>query len=564
MPFDGFFTHAMVHELAPILETGRVSRLDQPYPAELILTIRAHRHNKKLLLSANPTYPRMQLTSIPFKNPDVPTKFTMTLRKYLNGAILSHIEQIGNDRIIKLTFDTRDEIGDAKQLHLYIEIMARHSNITLVNPENGKILDCIKHVGSDQNRVRLLMPGATFRMPPKQDRVNPYLPNQNYTDLVPQYPDTNDLAHALQQTYQGLARPTAVAFAKKLQAGSDNLPQAYQEFIQAFDHPQPVIIKPAKGKMQFAAFPAVDDKEEELTHFDSLSAMLDQFYAGKAEADRTKELAGNVLQVLHNELKKDKRKVKKLNKQLDAAKDADQYRIRGEILTTYLGKLKQGMTSITLPNFYDDNKPLKIKLSNQLSPSRNAQKYFTRYDKLKKSVAYVNQQLKLTNEEIDYFNNIESQLELGSPSDVREIKLELTQQGYLKKKQKPGKKRRKVKISKPEAFKTSSGTEVLVGKNNLQNDRLSFKIANKNDIWLHVQGMPGSHVVLRSAHPSDQDLLEAAELAAYFSKGRHSDHVPVQYLPVKKLHKPSGAKPGFVTFRGQTTIRVTPHLIGNK
>lgn len=563
MPFDGFFTHAMIHELAPLLETGRISRLDQPYPAELILTIRAHRHNHKLLLSANPTYPRMQLTQIPFKNPDVPTKFAMTLRKYLSGALLSKIEQVENDRIIKLTFDTRDEIGDAKGLFLYVEIMARHSNITLVNPENGKILDCIKHVGSDQNRIRLLMPGATWVMPPKQDRLNPYLPNQAYTDLVPKYSDTGDLAHALQQTYQGLSRPTAVAFAKKLQAG-DNLPQAYQEFIQGFDHPQPVIIKPAKGRMQFAAFPPVDAKDDELTHFDSLSAMLDQFYAGKAEADRTKELAGNVLQVIHNELKKDKRKVKKLNRELDAAKDADQYRIRGEILTTYLNQLKPGMSSITLPNFYDDNKPLKINLSNELSPSRNAQKYFTRYDKLKKSVAYVNEQLRLTNEEIDYFNNIESQLDLGSPSDVREIKEELIQQGYLKKKHRSGKKRRKFKVSKPEAFQTSDGTQVLVGKNNLQNDRLSFKIANKNDIWLHVQGMPGSHVVLRNPHPSDQSLLEAAELAAYYSKGRHSEHVPVQYLPVKKLHKPSGAKPGFVTFRGQTTIRVTPKLLAHQ
>lgn len=563
MPFDGFFTHAIVHELAPMLETGRVSRIDQPYPAELILTIRAHRHNQKLLLSANPTYPRIQLTAIPFKNPDVPTKFAMTMRKYLNGAILQDIEQIQNDRIIKFTFANRDEIGDAKELHLYVEIMARHSNITLVNPENGKILDCIKHVGSDQNRVRLLMPGATFKMPPKQDRLNPYLPNQAYTDLVPQNPDVKDLAHALQQTYQGLAGITAQAFAKKLQ-GSDNLPQAYQEFIQAFDHPAPVIIKPDKGKLQFFAFPPVDAKAEELTHFKTLSAMLDKFYVGKAEADRTKELAGNVLQVLHNELKKDKRKVKKLNQELAAAGEADKYRIRGEILTTYLGKVKAGMSEITLPNFYDDNKPLKIKLSNQLSPSRNAQKYFTRYDKLKKSVAFVNEQLKLTNQEIDYFNNIESQLELGSPADVREIQLELTQQGYLKKKQHPGKKRRKVKISKPESFQTSDGTEVLVGKNNLQNDRLSFKIANKNDIWLHVQGMPGSHVVIRDAHPSEESLLEAAQLAAYFSKGRDSDHVPVQYLPVKRLHKPSGAKPGFVTFRGQTTILVTPKSLPHK
>ncbi len=560
MSFDGFFTHAMVHELDQTLTTGRVARVSQPYPAELIITIRAHRHNHALLLSANPTYPRIQITTIPYSNPAVPTNFTMTLRKYLEGAILHSIEQVGNDRIIKLTFDTRDELGDSQQLVLVSEIMARHSNISLVNHKTGKIIDTIKHVGSDQNRVRLLLPGATFVMPPKQDKLDPYLPNQLYSDLVRQYQDPRELAHQLQQGYEGLGTDTARDLANRLLA-SDHLPTAYQQFIQHFNSPDPVIIN--DKRKSFMVFPPLNTEEDTLQHYPTLSEMLDNYYAQKAQQDRSKELAGQVIKVIKNELKKDRRKVKKFNQQLADADAADRYRIRGEILTTYLGKLKPGMKEITLPNFYDDNKPLKIKLAPELSPSRNAQKYFTKYDKLKASVAHVNEQMKLTNDEIAYFENIQNQIDLAEPSDIQEIRLELQQQGYIKGKKQKSKKRRKVRLSKPEQFHTSDGTLVLVGKNNLQNDRLSFKTANKNEIWLHVKDIPGSHVVIRSTDPSEQTILEAAQLAAYFSKGRDSDNVPVDYLPVKRLHKPNGAKPGFVTFTGQKTLYVTPHKLAN-
>ncbi|MDM8266333.1 NFACT RNA binding domain-containing protein [Limosilactobacillus pontis] len=560
MSFDGFFTHAMVHELDQTLTTGRVARVSQPYPAELIITIRAYRHNHALLLSANPTYPRIQITTIPYSNPAVPTNFTMTLRKYLEGAILHSIEQVGNDRIIKLTFDTRDELGDSQQLVLVSEIMARHSNISLVNHKTGKIIDTIKHVGSDQNRVRLLLPGATFVMPPKQDKLDPYLPNQLYSDLVRQYQDPRELAHQLQQGYEGLGTDTARDLANRLLA-SDHLPTAYQQFIQHFNSPDPVIIN--DKRKSFMVFPPLNTEEDTLQHYPTLSEMLDNYYAQKAQQDRSKELAGQVIKVIKNELKKDRRKVKKFNQQLADADAADRYRIRGEILTTYLGKLKPGMKEITLPNFYDDNKPLKIKLAPELSPSRNAQKYFTKYDKLKASVAHVNEQMKLTNDEIAYFENIQNQIDLAEPSDIQEIRLELQQQGYIKGKKQKSKKRRKVRLSKPEQFHTSDGTLVLVGKNNLQNDRLSFKTANKNEIWLHVKDIPGSHVVIRSTDPSEQTILEAAQLAAYFSKGRDSDNVPVDYLPVKRLHKPNGAKPGFVTFTGQKTLYVTPHKLAN-
>lgn len=559
MAFDGLFTHAIVHELNKTLATGRVAKVNQPYPAELIMTIRAHRHNYSLLLSANPTYPRMQITEIAYQNPPVPSNFAMTMRKYLEGAILESIEQVDNDRIIKMNFNTRDELGDQQHLVLITEIMARHSNVSLVNEKTNKIIDSIKHVSSDQNRVRLLLPGATFIMPPKQDRANPYLPNQIYTDLIRKGLDEKDLAKQLQMNYQGLGKQSANELATELLSSND-LPTTYHTFLSHFENPDPVTYIDNNGKQQFAVFLPTGVKKA--IHYPTLSAMLDAFYANKAQRDRSRELAGQVLRVLNTELKKDRRKVKKLNDQLGDAAKADYYRIRGEILTTYLNKLTTGMTEVTLPNFYDDNKELKISLDPELSPSRNSQKYFTKYEKLKASVDYVNEQLKLTKEEIDYLSNIESQIDLASPADIQEIQVELQEQGYIKKK-KSGKKKRKVRPSKPEEFHTSNGTTVLVGKNNMQNDRLSFKIANKNDTWLHVKDIPGSHVILRDANPDEDTLLEAAQLAAYFSKGRESDNVPVDYLPVKRLHKPNGAKPGFVTFTGQKTLYVTPKKLDN-
>ena len=563
MAFDGLFTHAMVHELKKELKGGRINRISQPYPAELLIVVRAHRHNQTLLLSANPSYPRFQITTIPYQNPAVPTNFTMTMRKYLESAVVDDIKQVGNDRIVEFYLSTRDELGDVQELVLVVEIMARHSNVTLVHRKTGKIIDAIKHVGSDVNRVRTLLPGAQFIMPPKQKKTNPYQANQHYTTLARQDgQDVKQLGHDLQNQYEGFGRESANDLATRL-IQSDNLPIAYGTFLHGFEDPKPVILTDQGGKRHFFAFAPLEmGKYTDQQTFPTLSAMLDAFYANKAESDRTRELAGQVLQVVNNELKKDWRKVKKFNHALDEASRADYYRIRGEILTTYLGKLHSGMKAISLPNFYDDNRPLKIKLEPELSPSRNAQHYFTRYDKLKKSVAHINEQMAKTKSEINYFNGIKSQLDIAAPADVQEIKLELEQEGYIRRKKRN--KRRKPRVPKPEQFKASDGTIIMVGKNNLQNDRLSFKIANKNDIWLHVKDMPGSHVVIRDADPNDQTILEAAQLAAYFSKARQSDNVPVDYLAVKHLHKPHGAKPGFVTFRGQTTINVTPHLLKEK
>ncbi|HJE44900.1 NFACT RNA binding domain-containing protein [Levilactobacillus namurensis] len=558
MSFDGSFTHAMVHELSQTVATGRVSKINQPYANEIVLTIRANGHNYPVLLSANPTYARIQITTIPYVNPPVPTNFTMILRKYLQGAILKDVTQAANDRVVHLHFTSRNELGDQQELHLIIEIMARHSNVILVDQGSGKILDAIKHVGSDQNRYRLLLPGALYITPPKQDLDNPFAgPRPDLAETVRDYPNRDVLATTLQHQYQGLGKDTAAALATALHEPGD-VAAHFTAFFAKFDTPQPSLAISAKGKTSFTAFPYPTDGQNQSAT--TLSSLLDTYYQDKAERDRVQQQGSVLIRVVRNELKKNRNKYKKLQRTMAETENADEYRIKGEVLTTYLYQVKRGETSVSLPNFYDNEKPLKIALSNQLSPNQNAQKYFKRYQKAKNAVVYVTEQLAQTKANIDYFENIMAQIELAAPKDLIDIKLELKQGGYLRDHDhmKKAKKQRKQKISQPDRFTASDGTKISVGKNNLQNDKLTLHTAKRTDIWLHVKDMPGSHVIIHAADPSEDTILEAANLAAYFSKARDSSTVPVDYVPVKRIHKPNGAKPGFVIFTGQKTVFVTP------
>ncbi|MBU7496907.1 NFACT family protein [Lactiplantibacillus pentosus] len=556
MSFDGLFTHAMVTELRQTLVGGRISKINQPYQNELILTIRANRQNYPVLLSADPTYPRIQTTQIPYVNPAVPTNFAMMMRKYLQGAVVTAVTQMANDRVVHLTVATRNELGDAETLTLIIEIMARHSNVILVDDQTSKIIDVIKHVGADQNRYRLLLPGATYIQPPKQDKIDPFTPNTDYQTLVRDYPNEDVLAKQLQQHYQGLGRDSAQQLAADLHQPGD-LAAHYQAFLTQFNHPEPTLITLPNRKTMFAAG-KFDHFGPATRQFDTLSQLLDFYYADAAQRERVQQQAGNLIRVVKNNLKKNRNKLKKLEQTLANTKQADELRLKGEILTTYLHEVKRGMTEITLPDYYHDNAPLKIQLSTQLSPSRNAQKYFSRYQKQKNAVGYVGEQIDLTQAEIDYLDNIQTQIELASPADIAEIREELTQQGYLKQHHTKKKQRSSRRPSQPQAFVATDGTPISVGKNNRQNDQLTLKTAHKSDYWLHTQKIPGSHVIVHSDHPSETTLMEAANLAAYFSKARDSATVPVDYVQVRRIRKPNGAKPGFVIYEGQKTLYVSP------
>ena len=549
MTFDGLFTHAMIHELNQTLQNGRVTKISQPYPNEVILTIRANRTNYPVLLSANPRYARFQITQIPYTNPAVPTNFTMMLRKYLEGAKLLEIKQLDNDRVVYFEFLTRNELGDKLPLLLSAEIMGRYSNVILINQSTNKIIDTIKHVGMDQNRYRTLLPGATYRQPPTQNKENPFEQDSNtFEELIQKYPNREVLADNLLKQYQGISRDNALALADKLHA-SNNYVQAFNDFLAMTENPIPTM-----NSNNFSIF--TDNPNDK--KFSTLSEMLDVFYHTKANRDRVQQQGGQLLHVIRKNLQRNKKKLKKLSNELKATENADEYRIKGEVLTTYLYQIKRGMTKITLPNFYDNNKEITISLSNQLSPSQNAQKYFKKYQKLKIAVTFVNEQIELTKKEVAYLEEIQTQIELATPADLDDIKTELQQEGYIKKKQQKSKRSSRVKINKPESFIASDGTEILVGKNNLQNEKLTLHTAKKTDIWLHAKNIPGSHVIIKSNNPSDETLFEAAMLAAYFSKFRSSANVPIDYVQVKNIRKPNGSKPGFVIYEGQKTLTVTP------
>lgn len=549
MTFDGLFTHAMIHELNQTLQNGRVTKISQPYPNEVILTIRANRTNYPVLLSANPRYARFQITQIPYTNPAVPTNFTMMLRKYLEGAKLLEIKQLDNDRVVYFEFLTRNELGDKLPLLLSAEIMGRYSNVILINQSTNKIIDTIKHVGMDQNRYRTLLPGATYRQPPTQDKENPFEQESNtFEELIQKYPNREVLADSLLKQYQGISRDNALALADKLHS-SNNYVQAFNDFLAMTENPIPTM-----NSNNFSIF--TDNPNDK--KFSTLSEMLDVFYHTKANRDRVQQQGGQLLHVIRKNLQRNKKKLKKLSNELKATENADEYRIKGEVLTTYLYQIKRGMTKITLPNFYDNNKEITISLSNQLSPSQNAQKYFKKYQKLKNAVTFVNEQIELTKKEVAYLEEIQTQIELATPADLNDIKTELQQEGYIKKKQQKSKHSSRVKINKPESFIASDGTEILVGKNNLQNEKLTLHTAKKTDIWLHAKNIPGSHVIIKSNNPSDETLFEAAMLAAYFSKFRSSANVPIDYVQVKNIRKPNGSKPGFVIYEGQKTLTVTP------
>ncbi|MEY2374662.1 NFACT RNA binding domain-containing protein [Lentilactobacillus buchneri] len=558
MSFDGSFTHSMKNELTDLLQTGRISKINQPYPNELILTIRAHGKNQQLLLSANPTYARVQITKVPYVNPSVPTNFTMIVRKHLSGGILSEISQQENDRVLTFTFTARNELGDQTKLDLIVEIMARHSNIILVEQATGKIIDAIKHVGSDVNRYRLLLPGATYIKPPKQDLENPFTMTDfdRVRQLIKDFPNVDVLAENLRKTIQGLGNDTSLALATSLHK-DEKVETNFKDFFPKFDSPEPTFSHVAGNKINFTAFPYPGTTKNQT--FSTLSELLDAFYASKAQRDRVREQGAVLIQVVKKQLKKNRTKLKKLQRDMKETENADDYRVKGEILTTYLNKVQRGMTSIELPNYYDENKSITIQLSNQQSPSQNAQRYFKKYQKLKNAVKFVGEQIQLTKQEVDYFENIQSQIELADPQDLIDIKYELEQGHYLRDhEQNKKKKNKRQKINKPEKFVASDGTEILVGKNNLQNEKLTMHTADKRDTWLHTKNIPGSHVIIRSFDPSEKTLAEAANLAAYFSKARGSAKVQVDYTKVKNIRKPNGTKPGYVIYDNQTTLFVTP------
>jgi predicted ribosome quality control (RQC) complex YloA/Tae2 family protein len=550
--FDGIFIHALVHELQAKLLHGRIQKVHQPYKQEIVLAIRANSQNHKLLLSSHPSYARVQLTTMQYNNPKNPPNFVMVLRKYLEGSILESIEQVENDRILHFTFSHRDELGDLQNIVLIVEIMNRHSTIILLNKETGKILDAIKHIGFTQNTYRTIIPGVEYRTAPKQSGKNPFTLQE--TEIFEILYTAQDLsARFLQENFQGFGRDTAEELAYRLKRKFNEKLRVWHDFFISLESTKPSLYE-NNDKEWFTPIAFLSLGESRAT-FNSLNELLNAFFTDKAEKDRTKQQAGDLLHRVKVERKKNQAKLKKLQAALDDTENAEDYRRKGELLTTFIAQIPKGVNFVELKNYYEDDVLIKIALKPSLSPNQNAQKYFQKYQKLKKAVRIVKEQIEQTKQEILYLKSVESQLELATPVEIPVIFEELQAEGYIKARPQ---KQKKAKPSQPAQFQASDGTKILVGKNNLQNDRLTLKMAKKTDYWLHAKNIPGSHVIVESSQPSDETLTQAGMLAAYYSKYRYSAQVPVDVVQVKHIRKPNGAKAGFVIYEGQKTILVTP------
>ncbi|HEO3133656.1 TPA: NFACT family protein [Streptococcus agalactiae] len=539
MSFDGFFLHHLTNELQEQIEKGRIQKVNQPFDHELVLTIRNNRRNYKLLLSAHPVFGRIQTTEANFQNPQNPNTFTMIMKKYLQGAVIETIQQIENDRILEIIVSNKNEIGDHIKATLVVEIMGKHSNIILIDKNEHKIIESIKHVGFSQNSYRTILPGSTYIAPPKTKAINPFdISDQTLFELL----QTNDLSPKnLQQLFQGLGRDTALELSHCLK---DNKLNDFRQFFSREYYPS----------LTEKSFSAVQFSSSHET-FQSLGQLLDYYYQEKAEKDRIAQQASDLIHRVQSELEKNIKKLAKQQDELLATENAEEFRQKGELLTTYLSMVPNNQDVVVLDNYYT-NQTIEISLDRALTPNQNAQRYFKKYQKLKEAVKHLKGIISDTENTITYLESVETSLNHASMEDINDIREELVETGFIKRRAHDKQHKRK----KPEQYLASDGkTIIMVGRNNLQNDELTFKMARKGELWFHAKDIPGSHVLIRdNLNPSDEVKTDAAELAAYYSKARLSNLVQVDMIEAKKLNKPSGTKPGFVTYTGQKTLRVTP------
>jgi len=533
---------------------GRINKIHQPYTLDLTMSIRSERKNITLLASANAMYARLHLTEETTNNPSEPPMFCMMLRKHLEGGFIESIEQLGRDRIVLFRIRSRNELGDEEAKKLYIELMGRHSNIILTDGQD-RILDAIKHLPLSQNTYRTIMPGMTYQLPPQPDKVDPL---------------TGDIDHALSRIdwnagkidrqllgiFSGISPQIAeeVVHRAKL-ANRTSIKQSLAELLDELSGPY-VLQRLANGKERFAPVRLTSGDVTESKEYATSGKLLDAFFHEKANRDRVKQQAADLERFIKSEYDKNKLKQTKLMRDLEATEKADELRHKGELLTTYSYQLVRGMKEASVVDYYDeDGGEITIELDPRFSPNENAQRYYKRYNKLKTAKIEVAKQLEKNEAEIQYFETLLSQLDVASPKDIQEMRDELVEGGYLRER---SKKKKKTTTPVLEAYVSSTGIPFSVGKNNKQNDYATFKFARRSDTWLHTKDIPGSHVIIQHESPDETTLLEAATVAAYFSKARSSSQVPVDFTEARYVKKPSGAKPGFVIYTDQTTVYVTP------
>lgn len=557
MPMDGFTLSFMQRELRDTLLGGRVDKVNQPERDALVLLIRSG-GNHKLLLSANANQARAQLTSQTYENPAEPPMFCMLMRKHLMGSRIVEIEQVSGDRILTITFDCLDEMGYHVRRTLYLEIMGRHSNLTLVN-EDGTIIDAIRHVNSEMSRVRTVLPGGIYQLPPQPDKLTPDTLNA-HSLMERLAPLSCTFSKGLMECVAGMASVCSKEVCAQIgvepstpipQLELDRVAAKLADFYQnAAAHPV-TLYDDAGMALDFFAFPYHTFTLDNQKSMPSLSAAMDAFYLGRDLRMRMQQKSAGLQKHVKSALERTEKKKSIMLDTLHQSDQTEQNRIYGDLLTANLHMIGKGAETVTVQNYYDPACPdVTIALSSRLTPSQNAQSYYKKYRKAKVAEQYAREQLVTIERDLLILENAMEDLEkCETTTDLAEIRYVLTESGFVR----PDASQRKVKSKKlqegkPYRFTAPDGTLIEVGKNSLQNDRLTLH-ARGNETWLHAQNIPGSHVIIRSEDdPSDETLLYACKLATYYSKGRNHPQQAIDYTKRKYVKKAAGSPAGLVTY----------------
>ncbi len=561
MAFDGIVTRAMIRELNEKILYGKIEKVYQPEADELVFHIHTKNGNLKLLASAGSAHARLGFITENPVNPPAPLAFCMLLRKHLQGGRITKISQKDSERIIEISLETLNELGFTMSKKLIFEIMGKHSNITLVDIASGKIIDSIKRVSFDVNRVRQILPGMIYEYPPEQDKIP-------FSEI------TADKLEALPADGKSILRAAggiSPAFAEELALRGGKARSEYlASVLEAIDTGNfgesggaRVYVDGNGVPVDFYAFPLSQLEEScAVLTFDSLSQAMEFYFGKKASSNQGRQKSHDLIKSVNAQLDKMYLKKKRLSEDLLRAENSEDLRLFGELLTANLHLVAPGAKSVEVTNYYDGSK-VSIPLDVKLSPSKNAQRYFKKYGKAKTAIKEKQIQLAENDEEIKYLESVLSFLEnTEDVAEIESLRAELVETGYVRRRKQAGGFKEKKYKPAPYRYTLSNGIGVLVGRNNKENDYLTFKLAGNKDLWLHTKDIPGSHVIVESsgAELDEASIWEAAAIAAYHSKARTSENVPVDYVPIKFVKKPSGAKPGMVIFTNNRTVYVTPKL----
>ena len=566
MNLDGFSMHPLTLELAKILIGGRVDKITQQNKANLTITIRTLGQSYLLRISVAPQNPSIHIVKKSPENLPEPPTFCMVLRKNLEGGRIADIRQFELDRIIFIDVDTIGAGGKIQTLTLAVELIGKYSNIILIS--DGKIIDALKKVGTNSSRVRTVLPNQIYQMPPVQNKLDIF--SCNVSEIISQIKSDENLRldkavmnvcqgfgpQSVKETIFSAGLPNDIKISELDDADFKSLENSLIEIKTAAENPTPCIIEEAGKVLAISAVKLNYFNQAQLKTFETISEMLevaDDLIGSYTPPDKEK-----FSKLVHNELKRATNKISVLENELDAAENADDWRIKADNLSTYRYNFKDHVDEIiSVKNIYSETgEEISIQLDRKFTIAENVQNFYKKYDKLKRSTAHILEQIEKCRAEILYLETVEHSLNTAvSLVDIDEIRAELTAGGYLKAERK---KTAASKKPEPLKFTAPDGTEILIGKNNAQNDRLTFKIAAPDDIWLHTKDITGSHVIIRcgGVEPSEETLIFAAKLAAKFSKAAGSSKVPVDYTHCRFIKKPNGSKPGFVIFTNQKTLYV--------